>query len=297
MVHMPAHIYLRVGRYADASSSNVLAIAADNQYITECNAQGLYPLSYHPHNIHFLWYAATMEGRSEEAILAARKVAAKVPHDMLDEPGMGELNNFLVPPLFALTRFGKWDEVLREPAFDAKRKYPTGIWHYARGMALAAQGKFEAAEAERKRLEALAQEPELKDLAVAGASTAGQILAVAVEALAGEIAARQGNPDRAIVHLERAVRLQDGLPYYEPPAWHYPVRQSLGAVLLQANRPAEAETVYFEDLRRYPENGWSLFGLVQALRAQDKQAQADVAQQRFEQAWSRADVKLTSSRF
>jgi len=296
LVHMPAHIYIRIGRYADASDANVRAIAADNEYITQCRSQGIYPLLYHPHNIHFLWAAASLEGRSEQALRAARKVASKVELEHLEMPGGGELQSFLIPPLYALTRFGKWDDILREPAPPANLAFPTGVWHYARGMAFAGQGKFDDAKSEHAQLVAKSEDESVQELLVAGANTAARILAVAAAALEGEIAARSGDTDQAIDHLELAVRLQDGLAYYEPPAWHYPVRQSLGAVLLEAGRASEAETVYWEDLRRTPENGWSLFGLMQSLRAQDRNDEADAIGKRFEKAWSRADVKLTSSR-
>jgi tetratricopeptide (TPR) repeat protein len=296
MVHMPSHIYIRIGRYGDASLSNQLAVQADEEYITQCRAQGLYPLAYYPHNIHFLWAAATMEGRSRTAIEAARKTASKIPAEEVKK--LPILQSFVAVPYYALTRFGKWDETLKEPSPSNDSPFVKAIWHYARGAALAATGKFKDARREVESLRKIAAGPEIANLPASfSANTAGTILAVAVETLAGELAARQRQFDKALAHLEKAVRLEDALVYTEPSDWHYPVRQSLAAVLLEAGRPVEAEVVYWEDLRRNPENGWSLFGLMKSLRAQGKKEEADAIEKRFQKAWTHADVKLTASRF
>jgi tetratricopeptide (TPR) repeat protein len=295
MVHMPAHIYQRVGRYADSSAANERAILADEDYITQCRAQGMYPLTYYPHNLHFLWSAATMEGRSKVAIEAARKTAAQIPPEALADAPI--LQGFLVVPYYALTRFGKWEEVLREPEPRLDSPFLKGNWHYARGMAYVGLGKFDSASGELKKLRDIAGSPELAKQATWSNNTAPAILGVAVEALAGELAGRQGHYDDSIAHLDKAVRLEDAMVYVEPADWHYPMRQSLGAVLLKAGRAVEAEVVYWEDLRRNPGNGWSLFGLMESLRAQGKKDEAAMIEKRFQKAWSRADVTLTASRF
>jgi tetratricopeptide (TPR) repeat protein len=291
---MPSHIYMRVGRYADASKSNEDAIRADEDYIAQCRAQGIYPMGYYPHNIHFLWSAAAMEGRSQAAIAAARKVAAGVTDQQMDQLPL--LAGFKLVPYYALTRFGRWDEMLAEPAPADRFLYLKGTWHYGRGLALAAKGRFDEAEKELAEVTRIAADPALH-FALFSPNTASAIFAVAPEALAGEIAARRKDYDRAIPHLERAVRLEDSLVYTEPPEWHYPTRQLLAAVLLEAGRAREAETVYWEDLVRNPENGWSLFGLWQALTAQKRDADAALVDARRARAWARADVALTSSRF
>jgi tetratricopeptide (TPR) repeat protein len=293
---MPSHLYVRVGRYSDASLSNQHAILADEEYITQCRAQGLYPLAYFPHNIHFLWFAATFEGRSRTAIEAARKAASKIsPEDMRKLPF---LQCFVAVPYYALTRFGKWEEILKEPRPVKDALYLTGVWRYARGTALTATGKLGAAKAELESLRKIASDPSLADMPASFSSNrAGAILAVAVESLAGEFAAKKKDFDKALAHLERAARLEDALIYTEPADWHYPVSQSLAAVLLEAGRAAEAEVVYWEDLRRNPENGWSLFGLMQSLRAQKKTDEAAAIEKRFRKAWANADVTLSSSRF
>jgi hypothetical protein len=293
MVHMPSHIYMRVGRYADASATNEQAVLADEDYLSQCRAQGIYPIGYYPHNIHFLWAAATMEGRSRVAIDAARKVAAKVTDTLLQE--MPLLAGFRVVPYYALTRFGLWDEMLREPA-PPDNLYLKGTWHYARGLAYAAKGQLAEGVAELAEVRLIASDPGL-DFTLFSPNTAASILAIAPEVLAAELAARRKDYESAIAHAERAVRLDDGLTYTEPAEWHYPPRHLLAALLIEAGRAKEAETVYWDDLERSPGNGWSLYGLVQALRAQGRDADAAAIEQRFQKAWTAADVKLTASRY
>lgn len=291
IVHMPSHIFIRLGRYADASESNRLAIAADEQYIVQCAAQGIYPLGYYPHNIHFLWASASREGRSDEAIEAARKVASKVP----EEAAEGRVN-FVAPAMTVLVRFGRWDEVLALEAPPESAPARSGIYHYARGMAYRALGRLDAAEWELRQLEAFLADPSLADSSFQS-NGAEHVLTIARHVLAGEIAARRGEFDRAIAHLDTAVRYEDGLTYTEPHDWDVPTRQHLGAVLLEAGRTFEAEVVYWEDLRHNPESGWALFGLLQALRVQGKDRQSSEVEARYREAWRSADVVLTSSRF
>ncbi|MGI8838781.1 MAG: hypothetical protein ACR2H4_19385 [Pyrinomonadaceae bacterium] len=294
MVHMPSHIYQRVGRYADAARSNELAILADEDYITQCQAQGLYPMGYYPHNIHFLWFAASFDGRSKLAIDSARKSATKVTDETLKQVPL--LAIFRVVPYYALTRFGKWDEMLREPEPPAFSPYSRGIWHYARGVTFVAKGQLDAADQELTKLKETLKDQTL-DQPLFSPNTGRAVLSIAPEVLAGEIAAAKKNYDAAIAQLERAVRLEDALVYTEPAEWHYPPRQALGAILLEAGNPAEAETVYWADLKRNRNNGWSLFGLTQALRTQGKNDEATLVEARFKKSWERADITPTSSRF
>ncbi len=293
MVHMPSHIYQRIGRYADAVQANELAALADEDYITQCRVQGFYAMAYYPHNVHFVWFAATMDGRGQLAVEAARKVASKI-----DDATLAELPltaGFRVVPYFALTRFGRWDEMAKEPAPPATSLFLTGAWHYARGLAQIAKSDLSAAEASLGEVRRIAGDARL-DHTLFSTNTAARILAIAPEVLAGELAAARKDWDRAIGHLERAVRLEDGLDYTEPAEWHYPPRHALGAVLLEAGRAGEAATVYWEDLKRNPENGWALLGLAQALAADGKTEEAALARRRFEKAWARADVKPRESR-
>jgi len=295
LVHMPSHIFRRIGRYNDASKSNLDAVAADEDYIEQCRAQGVYPLAYYPHNIHFLWDSATMEGRSQVAIEAARKSASSIPADAWREVPL--LHQFLVAPLFAYTRFGEWEMVLREPQPPKDSLFWTGLWHYARGMALTATGKLNDANRELNSLHSIASRKSMDGYRVTfSRNGAKAILEIADAVLAGELAAKHGYYDLAIARLHRAILLEDNLIYNEPPDWHVPARQALGAVLLDAGRPAEAESIYWQDLSRNRENGWSLFGLMQSLRAQGKTEQAAVIEERFRKTWNRADVTLTASR-
>ena len=293
LVHMPSHIFWRVGRYHDASEANVKAAAVDESYIAQCNAQGFYPAMYYPHNIHFLWAASSMEGRSKVAIDAANRVAANVHAGVIGEFPMVEF--FHTIPLLALTQFGRWDEILQQPQPAADLDYSNAIWHYVRATAFAAKGDLEAANAEREALQPLRDTDKI--LYLDGVFyPATQLLNIADELVQGDIAMAGGHTEAAIQHYSAAVDEQDSLPYTEPPFWYYPNRQSLGKALLAAGRPAEAEAVYRDDLEIYPHNGWSLFGLIQSLEAQGKNEEAVAMQEMFSHAWSLADVELTSSR-
>lgn len=297
LVHMPSHIYIRVGRYHDAAIANQKAIAVDNDYITQCHAQGVYPLAYMPHNHHFLWFAATMEGDLQLAKEAGKNVAAMVDPQMMREPGMGTLQHFSSVPLFTMIRFGQWEKILATPQPEVDLKYPTGLWHYGRGLAYNAQGKITQAQQELEQLNLLADDPELEKVTIWDINTTQSILKVATEVLTGEIAVKQGKYPRAISHLSQAVKLEDGLNYDEPADWSTPARQYFGAALLKARRYALAEEVYREDLAIYPDNGWSLFGLAQSLQAQGKDSEAQTIQRQYESAWQYADVQLTASKF
>ena len=208
------------------------------------------------------------------------------------------LQGFLAIPELALARFGRWDQILKLPAPAHDTLFLKGIRQYVRGTALAATGRLDEASRELEALKGVLADKALDETPASFSNnTARAILSIAPEVLAGEILARQSKFPEAIAHLETATRLEDALVYIEPPDWYLPTRQALGAVLLQAGRAAEAEAVYWEDLRHYPHNGWSLFGLAQSLRSQGKKDEAALAQQRFQKAWAQADVKLTASRF
>ncbi len=292
MVHMPSHIYIRVGRYADAAAANERAVEADESYLAQCQAQGLYPVSYYPHNLHFLWAAATLEGRSEVAIRAAHSVADKVPHHHAGAVSWN--SDFPVTPLLAYVRFGKWRDILTEPKPPTDQPYANGIWHYARAMAYVSGRRFDRAEAELAALETTLEHEAfrttLKDLALP------TNLQIAKHLVQAELAGRRGEYAQAVSHAEAAVALEDALPYSEPALWHHPTRQVLGALLLEAGRAEDAARVYTEDLEVFRENGWSLFGLAASLEAQGRHDEARAVRARYDKAWQRADVTLTSSR-
>ena len=292
LVHMPAHIYWRVGRYNDASEANVRAAAVDEAYIAACNAQGFYPAAYYPHNIHFLWAASSMEGRSKVAIEAARKVKANVKLEMIEEfPGV---EFFHTIPMLALTQFGQWDAVLAEPRPREDLEFSNGIWHYVRATAYANKGQIEEAKAERERLVPLKDATDVHFLdSIYYPATS--LLTIADELTLGTIAMAENDIDRAITHYQAAVEAQDQLPYTEPPFWYYPTRHTLGRALLAAGRADEAETTYRKDLEQYPRNGWAMFGLIESLKAQGKDTK-DLSE-KFAILWAEADVTLSASTF
>ena len=289
LVHMPGHIYIRVGRYADAIEANEHAVHADESYLEgpHVSRRGIYPQGYYPHNYHFMSFAASMAGNSETAIYAARKVAEKVGAEVAMEIGWLEVITPIV--YWTYVTFGRWDEILAEPLPPAELRFATAQAHYARGMAYAAKGQWNDAEGE---LEAVAGTAE--NYAEGDSKTAVKI---AQAALAGEIELRRGDADAAVEHFETAVELENSLTYSEPPTWYYPMRQSLGKALLVAGHAQEAESVYREDLARFLENGWSLYGLYQCLEAQGKTQEATAVKERLDAAWQGADVTLTASRF
>jgi tetratricopeptide (TPR) repeat protein len=294
LVHMPSHIYWRIGRYADAVTVNTAAVEADRTYFKTATPSPIVRGLYHPHNIDFIWQAASMEGRSAETIRAAREFAESGSPEMIK--AMPDMETAPVAPIVALVRFGRWDEVLRQPAPPAAWLYTKGVWHYARGVAF--NGKGQAADARRElgELETLISNVS-PERSIAFFFRARNMLQLAANVLAGEIAAKGGDVTGAERLLRAAVAEQDTHWFSEPPPWYFPVRQALGAVLLQAGRAADAERVYREDLQRNPGNGWSLFGLAQSLRAQGKTAEASKAEADFGKAWARADVKISASRF
>ncbi len=295
LVHMPSHIYMQVGRYAESVEANASAAKADEGYITQCRAQGLYPLTYYPHNVHFLAWAAAMQGKSRMAIEASRKVADKVPQD--GHHNVWQLyETFLGMPLYTMVRFGMWDDILSEPQPPKEARLLAGLWHYARGLARLNTDGVKKARAELQAVNRYLENQSLAEAGV-GFSTAQRLLTIAQQILSGEIKARQGKYDKAIAHLERAVRLEDGNLYNEPPDWFQPVRHNLGAVLLEAGRPVEAEVVYWQDLKKNRDNGFALYGVWQALKAQGRTDEAAEVEARFKKAWADADVTLASSRF
>ena len=292
LVHMPSHIYWRVGRYADASESNIMAAAVDEAYIAACNAQGFYPAAYYPHNIHFLWASSSMEGRSEIAIEAGEKVAKNVRLEMIDQfPGV---EFFKTVPMLSLVQFGLWDRVLELDPPAERLEYANAIWHYARSVAYSNKGNIESAQKERQMIESLKDTNDVLHLDSIY-YPASMLLEIADSLALGEIAISNKDYQSAIQYFANAVSVQDTLPYTEPPFWYYPTRLSLGKAYLLSDQADEAEVVFEENLKRYPRNGWALYGLIQALETQNKDS--SMVQEQFDIIWQNADVELTSSRF
>jgi len=295
LTHMPSHIYQKVGRYDDARAANARALQKDRAYEAAANPvppESFYPM-YTAHNAQFLSWTAMSQGRSADAFRYARESVTKMPLEMFDM--MPGFDLFLATPTLAYARFGKWDPILAEPAPAKYYPYLWAIWHYTRGLAFAGKGQAPAAlvELDSVRTIAAAIPPE----ATEANNSAQLLLNIAEKTLAGVIAIQQGRAADGIRSLEEAVRAEDQTRYDEPADWLYPVRHTLGAALLKANRAFEAELVYRADLERNKENGWALCGLAESLRKQGKKADADAAQKRFAKAWARADVKITASSY
>lgn len=291
IVHMPSHIYYRVGRYADAAAANELAAKVDEDYIAACRAQGFYPAGYYGHNIHFLWTSSEMEGRYQASIDAARRLVKAVDApNMAKQMSIAELYNFT--PVVTLLRFGRYRELLAEPMPDRMLSLDVAMWRYARAFAFANLGNAGSAKRERARLAKL-QTIDFARYEAFGVP-AEQMIPIALASVDGEIARTSGDFPAAIEYFRRAQTLERALPYTEPAYWHRPVAHLLGAVLLEAGRPAEAEAVYRDSLHHYRRDGWALAGLIKALEAQGKPA--DAARAEFSDAWKRADTRLETSR-
>jgi tetratricopeptide (TPR) repeat protein len=291
LVHMPAHIYQRIGRYADASATNEKAVKADLAYMQKTKPPGYYAM-YLGHNYGFLSFSASMEGRSADSIAAARNAAKALPPPMIDMmPGM---DFFVSEPLLAMVRFGKYDELLAEPKPDAKYRTMMAFWLHGHGMALAAKGKLAEARADLAELQKLTDGAPA-DLTV-GNNAAKDVYALAAKILEARIATLEKKKNALDLWAD-AVARGDKLAYSEPDDWFYPVRHYQGAAQLAASKAKDAEATYREDLRRHPHNGWALFGLWKSLEAQHKAREAKAAKADFEAAWAKADIKLTASAF
>ena len=297
LVHMPAHIYIRVGKYNEASVANQKAMKSDESYVAQCHAQGVYPLAYKPHNIHFLWASSTLEGRSNIAIKAAHDLVQDIDKDMMMKPGFGTLQHFYVTPLYAMVKFGKWEEILKQPLPAEGLIYPKGVWDYAMGMAYLRTKQMDSAKAHLANLSVSVEMSELESVKIWDSNKTSDLLKIAANILEAELAEAEGNFNKALEHLYIAKDIEDSLNYAEPHDWYSPVRLTLGDVLIKAGMPKEAEIIYIENLRRYPENGWALYGLYKSLKAQRKYKEARTVKVRFDKVWSNADVTLMASRF
>lgn len=293
LVHMASHIYVRVGRYHDASTVNERASEVDENYLKKVKPTGTYPGGYYPHNLHFLWYATDLEGRSKDSIAAAKEVS-KYTLDLRCGAIEGPRQRYL--PLLAYTRFGRWTEVLKEPLPSEEYPFDRAMGHYARALAFAAQRSVSDAEREFARLKEL-QKSERVRMMDNPYFPGTKILAVVEHVIAGKIADAANKPDEMVKHLREAVKAERALSYMEPPYWHYAAKLSLGAALLKANQASEAEKVFRETLKELPNNGWPLFGLEQSLRAQGKETEAKQVAKEFKKAWKHADVKLNLAWF
>jgi hypothetical protein len=287
LVHMASHIYVRVGRYHDASTVNERATDVDEGYMKKAKPTGTYPGGYYPHNVHFLWFATELEGRSRDSLTAAKKVS-QYTLDLRCGAIEGPRQRYL--PLLSHARFGRWKEILKAEMAAAEFPFDRAMTHYARGLAFAAGGSLSEAQSELdafRKLQTNAAVVAMDNPYFPGT----KILAVAGHLLAGKVAAAQNSHGTALEAFRAAVQAEHELPYMEPPFWHYPARLSLGAALLKSGQPVEAEKAFRETLKEFPANGWPLFGLEKSLRAQGRDAEAGQIAKEFKKSWKHADVK------
>ena len=298
LVHMPAHTYIRVGRYHDATLTNFAATTADKAFLSFCHgSNGVYPLGYVPHNWHFASMTAGLTGSRTLALRAAEETAKRADHAAMGSPPLEFMQIFVATPLFAQVRFGQWDAVLAQAQPPAPLPFPTAIWHFARGMALLRTGKQADADRELEALRTIARDPALAQVSFFDINHADAVLAVAVPLLQGELLRAQGKPTQAIAALREAVAAEDKLDYNEPADWPLPARWYLGAALLETGDARGAAEAYRQDLTTYPDNGWSLHGLAQAQRRLGDAAGAADSERRYRAAWQWADAPLTASRY
>ena len=292
LVHMPSHIYWRVGRYEDASLANIAAAKVDEEYIAQCNAQGFYPALYYPHNIHFLWAASTMEGMSDLSIESAIKVSNYVsPEQIRNIPF---LEFFHTIPLLSYVRFAKWDKVFSYERPDDDFKFSNSIFNYALSVAHAANGNSLEANRFQSMILNDIESEEVNAMVMAGHPTKS-LMKIASLLASGSIDMYSSKYSEAITSFEEAVTIQDTLPYTEPPFWYYPTRQTLGHALLMNNSFEEAALVFEKDLKDYPRNGWSYFGLHLAQNKLNNQEESIEALNKFKEIWGRADISINSS--
>jgi tetratricopeptide (TPR) repeat protein len=293
LVHMPAHIYARVGMYHESSERNQEAAHADEHYLTDAHLTGDYADGYYSHNLHFLWSSLMMEGRSAEALKASTSLLSTITNE--EAKGNRSKEAYLTTKLLTWIRFGRWEDLLHEPPPAKGLHLLEGTWRLGRGMALVATGRLPGAEGERQALVTLTKQ--FRRSRNQQDKLERDLLKISELLLAGQIAAQRQRHDEGIKALKEAAKIEDSLQGAEPPHWSLPIRHYLGPVLLLAGRASEAESEYRTDLKWYPENGWALFGLLQSLKAQRKDDAAAGIAGRFEKAWAHADVTLAASRF
>ena len=291
LVHMPSHIYIRVGRYADAAESNINAIEVDRAYLAKAPTPGIYA-AYYGHNLHFLAFAAMMSGNYEQAIQAARDLEAEMPETALREFA-GLIEGIMAANFHVMIRFGKWEQILEEPEYPEWRLVSRAVRLYARSIANSALGRTEEARVELEAFEeAMAEVPEEWWIFN---NRVSDVLPIARAMINGELLFREGRREEAYAVLREGVAAEDALVYDEPPGWMLPVRHALGALLMADKRYAEAEAIYREDLRRNRDNGWSLTGLQLALQKQERKPEADELTTRLAMAFNDADTRPSSS--
>lgn len=298
LVHMPAHTYIRLGRYHDATLTNFAASTADRDFLAVCRgSNGVYPLGYVPHNWHFATLTAGMTGSRTLALQAAEQTAKRADHTAMGEPPLQFMQQFVVAPLLTQVRFGDWDAILADTAAAPELPYPAAIRHFARGMAQLRKGAPAEAAREAEALHAIARDPAMAQVGFFDINRADTVLRVADALLRGELLRTQGKPRQALATLREAAVAEDALAYNEPADWPLPVRPYLGAALLEAEDAKGAAEAFSQDLKTYPHNGWSLYGLAQAQQRLGQTEAARETSRRQAAAWQWADAPLTAARY
>jgi tetratricopeptide (TPR) repeat protein len=260
LVHMPTHIYMRLGMWELAVEHNEHAVAVDERFIQDRHPTGVYAIGYYPHNLDVMQSALGMMGRGDEMIAATRKIASIVGYDVAKQ--VPQVQSYTVTPFYAMARFSRWDEILKEPAPPADLRYTTGVWHYVRGLAFAAKEQYDSANVEHDSVSAIVAS--IDTTLPAGLNTAKTVLSIAERHLTADLASRQGKTGEALAALKQGIAIEDALTYSEPPDWYLPLRQPYAELLLKSGKKKEAIVAYQEDLRRFPNNVWSTKGLQRA---------------------------------
>jgi hypothetical protein len=296
LVHMPSHIYIRTGDYHKGTIANINACKVDSAYVTMCHAQGAYPIGYYPHNYHFMAGTATLEGNSKWAIFGANETSKLVHPKNMVLPGLETLQHYYMIPYFVSVKFGKWDDILKMKLPTDTLKYPKAISHYARGMAYLGKKDLVKAKGEFVRLEVLSYDKSLEKMTIWQINSMSSIVNIAAKVLKAEILASERNYTQSILLLQKAVAIEDGLNYNEPPDWFFSVRHHLGAIQIEAGRYDDAIKTYEEDLKQFPKNGWALHGLKLAYEKLNNKSKAAEMEQLISKSWATADVKIATSR-
>ncbi|WP_136481353.1 hypothetical protein [Cognatitamlana onchidii] len=292
LLHMPSHTYIRTGDYHKGTLSNIAAVKADSIYVTTCHAQGAYPLGYYPHNYHFMAATATLEGNSHWAMIGANKVSNHVHPEIMKEPGWGTLQHYYTIPYYVAVKFKMWDDILKRDLKTYDLKYPSAIKHYAEGMAYLGKHDIEKAQEALYKLEVLAKDESLNDITIWDINSVFTLVQIAEKVLRAEILATQGDYERSINLLKKAVFMEDQLNYNEPPDWFFSIRHHLGDKQIKAKHYEEAITTYKEDLAHFPKNGWAYHGLKKAYTALNDVENIAQVNGLLSESWAHADFEI-----
>lgn len=297
LVHMPSHVYIRTGDYHKGTLANLRAVRVDSLYVTQCHAQGAYPLAYYPHNYHFMAATAALEGNKRYAMLGANKVSKHVHPDLMKEKGWGTLQHYYVIPYYVMVKMGDWDAILNSKLETYDLPYLEAVRHYARGMAYLGKEKPGKAKMELAALQRISQEPALAEVSIWEINTVDHLVQIAKRVLKAEIMASEtSNYEGSIALLEEAVAIEDALNYDEPPDWFFSVRHHLGAVLNEAGKYEEAVKVLSEDLQKLPKNGWAYHGLERAYKGMNQPEKLTEIRGHLKESWKYADIRINNSR-